>query len=96
MRKTLLFALALGGCSVTFAQPIPPTAPQRDADAARTSAQKRSELLNVLSAGRRTETTAQVDPAEPTGHQLSERERAEMREQLRRYKPPGSDRGKRP
>ena len=95
MLKTLLFMLAVaGGCAASAQAPQPMPA-QRDSSAEMTSAeqasaQKRMELRNVLAAGRKTE------PPTQAGRQLSQQERAEMREQLRRFQPPGAARAQRP
>jgi hypothetical protein len=62
-------------------------APESDASAEMTTAQTRMELRTVLSAGRRTDASDQSAQAAPAGRQLSQQERAEMREQLRRFQP---------
>lgn len=104
MLKALFFMLAVGGGCAVFAQAVQPMPPQRDASTETTlaemaNAKKRMELRNVLSAGRKAEPTAKPAPAtqaEQAGRQLSRQQRAEMREQLRRYQPAGVSRVQRP
>lgn len=78
-----------------MAQTSPPAPVDRDAAAEVSSAQKRMELRTVLSAGRNAEAPEAAPLAVPAARQLSRQERAEMREQLRRYQP-GTARPQRP
>ncbi len=96
MRNCLLFTLAFGAGGAALAQsaPTPPT--DREAMAEMSSAQKRIELRNVLSAGRNGEPAASAADTAPVGRQLSQQERAEMREQLRQFQPVAAPRPRRP
>lgn len=95
MHMSLLFTLAVGTGGVALAQSVPPAAPDRDAAAEMSSAQRRMELRTVLSAGRNAEAPAPAPapdagpagPAGPAGRQLSRQQRLEIREQLRQFQP---------
>jgi hypothetical protein len=87
MHKCLLFTLAVGTGGFALAQTMPPAGVERGAAVEVSNAQKRTELRNVLSAGRNGEAAAPAPDAAPTARQLSRQERAEMREQLRRFQP---------
>jgi hypothetical protein len=87
MHKCLLFTLAVGTGGAALAQTPPPAPLDRDAAAELSSAQKRIELRTVLSAGRSADAPEPAPQVAPAGRQLSRQERAEMREQLRRFQP---------
>lgn len=91
MDKWLLFVLAFGAGGVAFAQDADAEQSRRDAGAQTMRAQKRIELRSMLSVDR-----SDAKPLAPategpwSGRQLSAQERAEMREQLRRFQPVSS------
>ena len=88
MDKWLVFVLAVGAGGAALAQGAPgPGRPHQDSGAEMTRAQKRMELRNVLSADRNAETAEPSAEPAALGRQLTPQERAEMREQLRRFQP---------
>lgn len=88
MDKWLLLVLAVGAGGAAYAQGAPhPASSHRDSGAETKRAQKRMELRTVLSAERNAEPAAPALEIPPAGRQLSPQERAEMREQLRRFQP---------
>ena len=88
MDKWLVFVLAVGagGCALAQGASAPGQS-HRDSGAEMARAQKRMELRNVLSADRNADTAEPTAEPVPVGRQLTPQERAEMREQLRRFQP---------
>ncbi len=65
-----------------------PVPPEQERDLQLSRQQKRLELrAAVLSANRREEGAEQLSDATPVEHQMTVKERAELREQLRQYHP---------
>ncbi len=88
MEKWLVFVLAVGAGGVALAQgPSAPGRSHRDSGAEMTRAQKRIELRTALSADRNAEPAEPAAESATLGRQLTPQERAEMREQLRRFQP---------
>jgi hypothetical protein len=85
MHKWMLLVLTVAAVGSAVAQSARSVAPQPDASAEMTSAQRRIDLRTALSAGRTAEQSMSAVDAATAGRQLSQQERAEMREQLRRY-----------
>jgi len=86
MRNWLLFVLACCGGVTAVAQTTMPVASSEDAGAMARE-QLRIEIRSMLSASRNAEQSqSSADPV-PALRQLSSQQRAEMREQLRRYQP---------
>lgn len=86
MRKWLLFVLACCAGFSGIAQPVPPLTSSDD-DGALTRAQMRNEIRTFLSANWNAEQSESSATPAPVLRQLSSRELAEMREQLRRPQP---------
>jgi hypothetical protein len=87
MEKWLLLALAVGSASASLAQGVQPVQASQDPGAQTIRAQKRIELRTALSEKRNSNRTSVAAEPLPAARQLSPSERAEMREQLRRYQP---------
>lgn len=85
MHRWLLFVLVSCAGLAALAQTRRPEAPP-DSAAAPSRVQKRMELRTALTAHRNLERPEPGSDATATSRQLSSRERAEMREQLRRYR----------
>lgn len=87
MEKWLLLAVLACAAASVGAQIAPLPAPS-DIDMQLSRQQKRLELrAAVSSANRRSEQTPQLPEATAISHQMTSQERAELREQLRRYHP---------
>lgn len=91
MDQWLLFVLVFGSGGAALAQGADPVQPHRNSATETTRAQKRVELRTILSVDRShvQQAASAAEPA-PAGRQLNAEERAEMREQLRRFQPDSS------
>lgn len=87
MDKWLVFVVAACAAATAVAQ-VEPLPAASDVEMQLSRQQKRLELrAAVSSANRRGEQTPPFPDTAPIAHQMTSQERAEMREQLRRYHP---------